>query len=74
MKTKSPIKTDGNGHASWNHKEGDKYDITGSTRDGKRFTRKGYSIWNYARCVNLWRGTKWLVRDGKRYIISKHYN
>lgn len=74
MKTKSPIKIDAHGIVSWISKEGDSYLATGINRDGtKRFKMK-YTSWNYVKGINIWRGTKWLVRDGKRYIISKHCN
>lgn len=46
---------------------------TGVDRDGKRFVKTAKE-WKWIAGINLWRGTKWLVRDGKRYVISKHYN
>lgn len=74
MKTKSPITKDKNGIVRWEQcNETDSYMATGVDRDGKRFVKTAKE-WKWIAGINLWRGTKWLVRDGKRYVISKHYN
>jgi hypothetical protein len=54
----------------WDHKEGDKYLVTGTDRNGKRF-RLCYNDWVMARSINLWSGRRWLLRNGKRYLINK---
>lgn len=54
----------------WNHKEGDKYLVTGVDRSGKRF-RLCYTNWVMAQGINLWTGCRWLIRDGKRYLINR---
>lgn len=59
-----------NGQKHWSYEKGDQYLITGVTLDGKRF-RTTYSSWQIAKCINLWSGHKWLVRDGKRYLIQR---
>lgn len=70
----SPIEFSGPGRASWEHKAGDQYVITGVGPDGRRLPTLTYSNWTHAAMTNLYRGTKWLLRDGKRYKISEHYN
>jgi len=57
----------------WDHKEGDQYIVTGKDRSGRRF-RLFYKNWIMADGINLWSGSKWLVRDGKRYLIKKVRN
>jgi hypothetical protein len=70
---KSPINRE-KGQVSWDHKPGDLYLVTGQYyRSNKRF-RSVYQDWNYARCINLWKGTKWLLREGKRYKIVSVVN
>jgi hypothetical protein len=54
----------------WDQKEGYKYLVTGVDRNGKRF-RLCYTNWVMAQGINLWSGRRWLVRDGKRYLINK---
>jgi hypothetical protein len=54
----------------WTHQEGDKYLVTGKDRFNKRF-RLVYDRWVMAQGINLWSGRRWLVRDGKRYLINK---
>jgi hypothetical protein len=68
----NPIEIVG-GSASWTHEKGDEYLVTGVDRSGKRF-RRACASWALARGINLWRGTKWLVRNGKRYKISTTTN
>lgn len=59
---------------SWEHRPGDRYLVTGVLyRSTERF-RTEYYYWEHARGVNLWRGSKWLVRDGKRYLICRVRN
>jgi len=64
-----PILSDG----SWISMQGDKYDVTGVDVYGKRFSRR-YNKWSWAQGVNLYRGSKWLVRGGRRYLIARVYN
>ena len=66
MKT-HPISKQGNDR-SWVQRPEDRYLVTGVDRDGKRFTRQ-YSVWYMAASVNVWKGSLWLLRDGKRYLI-----
>ena len=35
----------------------------------KRF-RKVYQDWNHVKYINMWAGTKWLLRAGRRYKIT----
>jgi len=62
-----------NGYTQWNHLPNDKYMATGVNRNGKRFKIVSDS-YDYIRGLNLWRGTKWLVRNGKRHRIQSVTN
>lgn len=53
--------------------EGDTFAVTGIDRWGKRFCIKTKSH-IFAMGINVWRGSRWLVRDGKRKLISRVYN
>jgi len=68
-----PINRDNDGKASWVVMQGDKYLVTGVDRNGRRF-RLCFDSWRQAVGINVWRGTKWLVRGGKRYRIASFYN
>lgn len=72
MKTNSPFTIE-NGQKVWTGQEGDKYLVTGRTTDGKKF-RSVYSTWRFANGINLYRGNKWLLRGGKRFLICSVYN
>lgn len=66
--SKSPVV-----NGTWTHQTGDAYLVTGTDRDNKKF-RMEFKDWPQAQGINVWRGTKWLIRDGKRYIIQRIYN
>jgi hypothetical protein len=51
----------------------DTYDVTGVDRSGRRF-KHTYRSEFQAMCVNLWRGSVWRVRDGKRTLIKRVFN
>ena len=59
---------------TWTHQEGDTYVITGRNVKGKRFAPILFSNPNLIRCYNVYRGTCWLVRDGKRIRVQTWYN
>lgn len=67
-----PINRTG-GVATWDPQAGDLYVVTGRTRNGRRF-RQTWASWGQASRINLWRGSRWLLRDGKRYLISRTTN
>ena len=69
----NPFYTDPNGSKSWTSLQGDKYHVTGTTTDGRRFKIVTES-WKHASGVNLYRGSKWLVRGGRRWLITRAYN
>ncbi len=71
-RTERPVQH-ANGKAVWTHIPGDKYLVTGVDRNGRRF-RQVWSAWQQASGINLWRGTKWLLRNGKRHRISTTTN
>jgi hypothetical protein len=58
---------------TWTHQEGDKYLVTGIDREGKRFYLL-YNYWHVAKAINVWKGSRWLIRDGKRVLIQRIYN
>ena len=60
--------------ATWYHETGDKYHVTGVDRDGKRFKPMVYDNYHYASAINLWRGSVWLVRNGKRHLVKRVWN
>ena len=64
----SPIK-----NGSWIAEANDKYVVTGVDRAGKRF-KSVYSRWVMASGINVWQGSKWLARGGKKYLIQRVYN
>ena len=61
------------GKQCWTATAGDRYDVTGMDRNGKRFSMQ-YKDWRYASQINVWRGSYWLVRGGKRWLINRVYN
>ncbi len=59
--------------ATFTHQPGDRYLITGKRADGKRF-RKEMGNPHYALAHNVYRGTLWQVRDGKRTRVHTWHN
>jgi hypothetical protein len=57
----------------WTHKLGDTYHVTGTDTRGKRF-RIVTSNPHHALGINLWRGTVWHVRDGRRTSVRRVEN
>lgn len=55
---------------SWWPLEGDSYLVTGVDRRGKRFAVRSTS-WFHARGINLWHGSRWLVRDGRKILLTR---
>ena len=62
-----------NGTASWMAKAGDSFVVTGTRTDGKRFTIHTKHWW-HARGINVWHGSKWLLRDGRKWLIQRITN
>lgn len=69
----SPFTHEPDGQVSWSPQPDDSYIVTGVTRAGKRF-RFTTTKWPLASAINLYVGTKWLVRNGRRYAIQRIYN
>lgn len=67
FKDTAPAVTYRGGQAEWTHRGGDTYKATGTDRSGRRFRITG--PWSHIRHINLWRGTKWLVRGGRSYRL-----
>lgn len=65
----------GDGFAvEWDHRDGDMYVATGVDTRGRRIKPIYSESWGHINCINLYRGTKWLERDGKRYRIQSVWN
>lgn len=62
-----------NGVAEWTTQEGDYYLVTGIDIKGKRL-KQYCPNWYVCKGINLWRGTKWLVRYDKRHRIATVWN
>jgi hypothetical protein len=73
MPMNSPLSFNTHGQVSWTHQNGDRYAATGTDRDGKRFRIVSQS-WAYIACINIWRGSKWLIRNGRKHRISTALN
>lgn len=58
------------GQASWVQLAGDLYVVTGTDVNGKRF-RISTGNWRYADGINVFRGSIWLLRKGKRSLIRR---
>lgn len=69
----SPIQHDKQGRPTWIKQPGDKFDVTGVDRKGKRFAMR-YDSWFQAKNINLYSGSRWLVRNNRRYLISRVTN
>jgi len=55
--------------------EGDKFVVTGLLYNStKHFKSMVFDCWEQARCINLWRGSRWILRNGKRILIETVYN
>ena len=69
----SPLTHEPDGTVSWTHQPDDSYVGTGVTRAGKRF-RFTTTKWPLASAINVYRGTYWLIRAGRRHKIQSRYN
>lgn len=68
------ISKDSEGNRTWTATDAAHYEVTGVDRNGKRF-KIATDSWQHANGINLWRGSKWLVRhDGKRELIQTVFN
>lgn len=55
------------------HTTADSYLVTGVKTSGQRFTIATANPM-HALGINLWRGSVWQVRDGKRTLVKRVYN
>jgi len=69
----NPLVRNPDGTVSWTPQEGDTYLVTGTAGNGRRFRRVCPS-WAYANGINLLRGSRWLLRGGRRYRINTTVN
>lgn len=53
--------------------KGDKFIVTGVTKTGQRF-KKELDSFIWADAINLWRGSVWLLRNGKRTLLKRVWN
>lgn len=65
---KSPIV-----NGEWTHEQGDKYLVVGIDKAGQRY-RTESEIWRYIEGINIYRGNKYLIRNGRRYLIQRINN
>lgn len=72
-KAKSPVTRASDGTCTWLSVPGDTYLVVGRTVDGRGF-RQVHTSWAYAKGINLYNGRKYLVRDGRRYLIASVRN
>lgn len=62
-----------NNHIVWDYKPGDRYLVIGYYyNSNKKFRKESESTVILG--INLWRGRKYLIRDGKRHLIQKVTN
>jgi len=55
--------------------EGDKFLVTGLLyNSNRRFKAMTFNNWAQARSINLWRGSRWILRNGKRILVETVYN
>jgi hypothetical protein len=64
---------EGDGAKSWIPQPGDSYEITGIDSTGRRFFLQT-SNWMHASGINVWQGSKWLKRNGHRFLIQRVTN
>ena len=57
----------------WIHKQGDVYVATGVDVAGKRFSIRSEN-WHRIRGINIYRGSRWLLRAGKRCLLQRIFN
>ena len=57
----------------WTQEPGDSYAVTGTDVHGRRFSL-ACATWGQARGINVYRGSKWLVRDGRRILLARIFN
>lgn len=61
------------GTKTWISKPGDTFTVTGVDRSNKRFKITSTS-YGYIAGINVWSGSMWLNRDGKRFLIKRITN
>ena len=64
------IKRNADGTVEWEAKPDDLYVATGTDPDGRRIKPIRSHSWNHIAGINLYRGSKWLERDGRRFLIQ----
>lgn len=69
---KNPVQKQGF-NRQWDGEPGDTYEVTGVDIYGKRFVRTGMP-WVYCKGINLFRGSRWLRRKGRRYLLGRVWN
>jgi hypothetical protein len=61
------------GKKNWVHIQGDVYVVTGIDCSRIRF-QVFTQNWLHAKSINVFRGTRWLLRGGKRWMIERVFN
>lgn len=66
-----PIIRRADGTAEWTQKPGDFYLVTGRDIEGRRNPPRLCATWREALGWNYYAGARWLVRNGRRYLIQR---
>jgi hypothetical protein len=56
------------------HQRGDTYHVTGTLVNGRRFPPIVTRNPIHALGINLWHGSVWQIRDGKRHLVKRVSN
>lgn len=59
---------------TWTHQTGDVYHVTGILQSGRRFKCIVTDNPHHALGINLYRGTVWVMRNGKRTLVKRVWN
>jgi hypothetical protein len=62
------------GTINLSHQAGDCYEVTGVLVNGRWFKVIKTTNPMHALGINLWHGSVWHVRDGKRYLVKRVVN
>lgn len=73
LKRKNPFHNSKGESRAWAELPDDKYLVTGLDCSGRRFKRY-CETWFDCSCINVFNGSKWLIRKDKKHLIQRIYN